>query len=199
MSDTKRMIGDYNVLQAISIGSKEIIIGECANANSNERFLCAYCERDELFERYDKCMVSDSYGEIIKLFGDRISESADLLIEEEKNLNIPYIVLTEADCIRADYSQNLNGKIIVINPDVLKPEYRRSDRQIYLVTGGFGASGNSRGRAVFCTNLYTGERTRYNREDILGIIKKETMPEWAKEKLKTIKQKEKKHNEKIER
>ena len=54
------------------------------------------------------------------------------------------------------------------------------------VTGGFGASANSRGSAVFCTNLHTGKSTRYERMDVMGEIKPECMPEWAKEKAQEL-------------
>ena len=80
------------------------------------------------------------------------------------------------------YKNDINGKIIAINPAVLKPEYQRADRQLYLVTGGFGASANARGSAVFCKNLYDGKNTRFERMDVLGEIKPERMPDWAKEK-----------------
>ena len=75
-------------------------------------------------------------------------------------------------------------KRIAIDPNVLKPEYRRADRQLYLVTGGFGASANCRGSAVFCTNLHTGKTTRYERMNVIGEVKPECMPEWAKQKVK---------------
>ena len=80
------------------------------------------------------------------------------------------------------YKNDINGKIIAINPAVLKPEYQRADRQLHLVTGGFGASANARGSAVFCRNLYDGKNTRYERMDVLGEVKPERMPDWAKEK-----------------
>ena len=54
------------------------------------------------------------------------------------------------------------------------------------VTGGFGASANSRGSAVFCTNLHTGKSTRYERMDVMGEVKPERLPEWAKEKAQEL-------------
>ena len=57
----------------------------------------------------------------------------------------------------------------------------------YLVTGGFGASANSRGSAVFCTNLYDGKPTRYERMDVMGEVKTECMPHWAVNKATVLK------------
>ena len=103
------------------------------------------------------------------------------ILQAEK-LDIPVTVITQVDCIPDHYKNDINGKIIAINPAVLKPEYQRADRQLYLVTGGFGASANARGSAVFCRNLYDGKDTRYERMDVLGEVKPERMPDWAKEK-----------------
>ena len=106
----------------------------------------------------------------------------EVVMKNYKELDIPVTVITEADCIPDHYKNDINGKIIAINPAILKPEYQRADRQLYYVTGGFGASANSRGSAVFCKNLYDGKTTRYERMDVLGEIKPERMPDWAKEK-----------------
>ena len=67
-------------------------------------------------------------------------------------------------------------------------------------TGGNGATGG-RGNAVFGTCLATGEKSRWERYDVLGEIKPECMPDWAKEALTKIKeqQKEKKQKNREER
>lgn len=119
------------------------------------------------------------------------SRNAERFRAEVEKLDIPVTVITQADCIPDHYKNDINGKIIAINPAVLKPEYQRADRQLYLVTGGFGASANARGSAVFCRNLYDGKDTRYERMDVLGEVKPERMPDWAKEKAAAISRKHK--------
>lgn len=59
------------------------------------------------------------------------------------------------------------------------------------MTGGFGASANARGSAVFCRNLYDGKDTCYERMDVLGEVKTDRMPDWAKEKATAIGRKHK--------
>lgn len=115
-------------------------------------------------------------------FAERIKKDAEQFRAEVEKLDIPVTVITQVDCIPDHYKNDINGKIIAINPAVLKPEYQRADRQLYYVTGGFGASANARGSAVFCKNLYDGKNTRYERMDVLGEVKPERMPDWAKEK-----------------
>jgi len=50
-----------------------------------------------------------------------------------------------------------------------------------LVIGGFGAHANSRGSAVYCTHLNNGEHTRFERYQVLGVVKE--LPDWAKNNL----------------
>lgn len=195
MSDEKRKIGEYTVLSAVDVGEKEIILASNEQSTDGEKYLCGFVERNDLFELCSECMVSDDYIEIVHLFGSRVANEAELFREQVEKLDIPVAVITEADCIPDHYTKDINGKIIAIDPKVLKPEFRRTDRQLYLVTGGFGASANSRGSAVFCTNLHTGESTRYERMDIMGEVKPECMPDWAKEKAQEL-SRSKWHNDK---
>lgn len=86
-----------------------------------------------------------------------------------------------------DYLEhNAKPKVVVIRAECLRPEYRTADKQLVLATGGFGTYANARGRAVYTTNLYSCKEARWNREDILGIVKPEYMPDWAKERLKQL-------------
>lgn len=195
MSDEKRKIGEYTVLSAVNVGEKEIILASNEQSTDGEKYLCGFVERNDLFELCSECMVSDDYIEIVHLFGSRVANEAELFREQVEKLDIPVAVITEADCIPDHYTKDINGKIIAIDPKVLKPEFRRADRQLYLVTGGFGASANSRGSAVFCTNLHTGESTRYERMDIMGEVKPECMPDWAKEKAQEL-SRSKRHKDK---
>ena len=187
MKSEKRMVGDYTVLCAVNIGSREIILAENEQDKNGERFLCCYVERNDIFQRYSECAVGDDYIDAALFFAERIKRDAELFRSEVEKLDIPVTVIAEADCIPDHYKNDINGKVIAINPAVLKPEYRRADRQLYLVTGGFGASANSRGSAVFCTNLYDGKPTRYERMDVMGEVKTECMPHWAVNKATVLK------------
>ena len=75
------------------------------------------------------------------------------------------------------------GKVVVINPNLFKDQYKTPDDQLFLAEGGFGCQPNSRGRKVFGQFLKDGEQTHYQRSDIIGVLKDEYLPEWAQEKL----------------
>ena len=119
-------------------------------------------------------------------FGNRVQAQIDTVKAERDKITIPLSPFTTEQCIPNDYGMNIENKVVVIRPESLRPEYRTADKQLLLATGGFGTYANSRGRAVYTTNLYSGKESRWNREDILGVVKPEHMPGWAKERLRQI-------------
>lgn len=86
-------------------------------------------------------------------------------------------------CLPDDHMQDYTGKVVVINPHIFKDQYKTPEDQLFLAEGGFGARPNSRGRKVFGTFLKDGSKTHYAREDIIGVLKDELLPEWAQEKV----------------
>ena len=194
----KRMAGEYEIFQAISVGIVEIVMGENPNAEPEERYMCAVCASNDLFAQYSDICVSDNYAEILELYGQRVVSEADKLRAELAVLQgqgIDDCLVTGADCIPVTVEDDLNGRVVVIKPDVLKREYQRATHQYQLVTGGFGASPNSRGSACYCTNLYSGKTDRYERRDVLGVVDRETLPDWAKDGLRRIEQEKKRNRE----
>lgn len=191
MAEEKRMAGDYEIIQAFHIGDREIVIGENTNAAPDERFMCAYCERNEIFALHSEVMVSDDYTEIVQLFAERLAEQAQktresLLSQMPPNTDLS--IYTAANCHTISYDDNLNNKVVVIKPEVLRREYQMGPCQLKLCTGGFGASPHSRGSACFCIDLRNGVSTRFERRDILGTIERNDLPQWAKDQLSFIEQ-----------
>lgn len=182
MSDEKRMAGDYEIIQAVQIGDREIVIGENPGNQDGQKYMCAYCTANELFARYDEVLASDDYPEIVKIYGERVAAQAEKTRVElitPKIQGIPNAVLTAKDCTPVSYDDNLNGKVVVIKPEVLRREYRMATRQIKLCVGGFGSSPHSRGSACYCVDLYSGKESRFERWDILGTLEPEKLPKWA--------------------
>ena len=178
----KRMLGSYEVIHAMYIGDREIIVADYPKAAKDERFLCVTCQHIDVFIKPENTVVSDDFTEIIQEYGKRVAEQAEKtrpIVMKPKIQGIDTRVLTEKDCQRIDSSDNLSGKIIVINPTALRREYQMCTNQIMLCTGGFGASPNSRGNACFCIDLYTGEKCRQERPDVMGTLERNQLPKWA--------------------
>lgn len=200
----KRMAGDYEIIHAFHIGDKEIVIGENINAPGDERYMCAYCEKNEILGLYSDLWVSDDFCEIAKIYADRLSEQAEKTrraLFTPKFQGIDTTPHTKADCTPISSEDNLNGKIVVIKQDVLRQEYRRSTNQIKLCTGGFGASPSSRGSACYCVDLYSRTTSRFERQDIMGTLQENQLPKWAALGLNQYRneQRQKSHKAKEER
>lgn len=84
--------------------------------------------------------------------------------------------------------QELEGKVLVKSPYTLKESYWAPENQLWLATGGFGCRPTAAGRAVYATCLSDGEHVRWNREDFIGILREEHLPDWAREKLTQLQQ-----------
>lgn len=84
--------------------------------------------------------------------------------------------------------QELEGKVLVMSPYTLKESYWAPENQLWLATGGFGCRPTAAGRAVYATCLSDGEQVRWNREDFIGVLREEHLPDWAKEKLAQLQQ-----------
>ena len=184
MDYEKRMIGDYEVLTSIRIGEYEIALLQNEKAPKDEEFVCAFVENDGLFERCTESMASDSYTDVATLYGERVADKAEEVqkqIEQEGKLVGDDTALTKRDCVPMSDVDSIVGKVIVLSPDVLRPEYRRQSHQLLLCTGGFGAYPNARGRTCFCVNLLDGKDTSWRRQDVLGVLPEDKLPAWAKD------------------
>ena len=198
-NEEKRMAGDFEIIHAMRVGDREIVLGENPAGVVDERYMCAFCTENGLLASYTEIMVSDDYSELVKLFGERVAEQAEktrIDLNGPKIQGIPNAPITAEGCEVISYQDDLKGKIVVIKPEILRREYRRATCQLQLCTGGFGASPNSRGTACYCTQLYSGKTSRFERSDILGTIAPEKLPEWAKHYLEIVRQAEKKAKDK---
>ncbi len=193
--EEKRMAGNYEVTTAFEIGTKEIIIGEDKTAAPDERFVVANYENNGIFERYVDALVGGDYAEIVKIFAERVKNEAEQVIDEKSKITVDMTPITKDGCQVLEADDRIKNKVVVIRADVFKPEYQIATKQLQLCTGGFGAEPNSRGSACFCTNLYSGKEARFERSDILGVIEKDNLPDWAKERLDVV-QKEIAHRRK---
>ena len=201
LENTPRMAGDYEIIHSLHIGEREVVVGENLSAAEGEMYMCAYCQQNVLFASYSEVLYSDNYAAIIETFGKRVTEQA--ICTSRKLLSpavqgIPNKPLTAKDCTQLSHDDDLNNKVIVIRSDVLRREYRVATHQVKLCTGGFGASPHSRGSACYCVDLYSGEESRFERLDVLGILKPDQMPAWVKHHLE-LRQQEQRHKKKSPR
>lgn len=183
MQNEKRMIENFEIIHALQIGAREVVVG----VSPEQEFMCCFCTQDGMREYYAEAMASDDYLEIMELYADRLKGQVAALQAQRKTLHIPLELLGREHCFPLNDSDDITGKVVAVKPSSLRYEYRRADCQLILVTNGSGARGYSRGTSVYGVNVFTGRRDgRWERRDVLGEVRPECMPQWAKEHLSVI-------------
>ena len=84
-------------------------------------------------------------------------------------------------CIIYDIAEgdNCEGCVIAMNTKCMIDSKKEAKFQLGIAQSGFGCSPNSSGRAVFVKFL-DGETARVNREELLGVVKKEVVCKYYK-------------------
>lgn len=180
MNTEVRKAGNYKITNSIHIGDKEIVLGIDMKNPDGHYYMVGDYDRNELFEMYNNIFVSSDYIEIAEIYSNRLKDQIEKVKTAEKDM--PKGIIT-ADMCDSITDKNLEGKIIVIEANTLRPEYRTEAHQIVRCTGGNGARPDARGSAVFCEYLYKDKNTRFERYDVLGILKEECYPEWLTKRL----------------
>jgi hypothetical protein len=185
---SRRMVGDtnYEVIHAIHVGDKEIVFAEDKNADNGMNWFVGNYTSNDIIGEYADCQINSDYIDSMSEFSKRVSKQVEMIKTESDRSEPPHSVFTAEHCYRNDYSQSIDGKIVAIKAEILRPEYRRGNVQIVLVDGGNGARANPNGRAVYCYHLNDGTRTRFERHDIQGEVMREFLPMWAAEKAAEI-------------
>ena len=186
------MADTYEIESAFYINGKEIVFG--ADEKAGLKYMVGYCTLNPVFgfEQYHNCIGTNSYAEAMQEYSDRIRKEAELSLAEQEKRGI-YITFTEDECILGSRYGNYEGQLIVIRADVLQRDKNTADYQLCRATGGNGCNPDSHGQSVYAVNIYDGREMRYDRTDVLGIIKPEHIPDWAKERIQQMEQKKQRH------
>ena len=95
-------------------------------------------------------------------------------------------LFTQEDCTETGYAMPIANKVIVLKQSSLPQEYRNPNEQLYFCKGGSGSNPNPIGRSILAVSLANGELVRWNRSDVLGILKPELLPDSARLHLSQI-------------
>ncbi|OCZ54283.1 hypothetical protein A7D23_05810 [Dehalobacter sp. TeCB1] len=187
MDNEKRMVDTYEVKHAVCIGDKETLFLEDGKSPDSPYMVCN-CSWDNPLgvDQYSDAVVSADYLEMMTEFADRVTAQIEAVKAERAKISVPLEPFALDHCVPDDTGESIEDKVAVIRQESLRPEYRTADKQLVLISGGFGSQGKARGRAVYVVNLYSGKESRWNRADILGVVKPECIPDWAKHRLRQI-------------
>lgn len=104
---------------------------------------------------------------------DQLYEKIDEFLESEMK---PIINANECKPL----SGNIEGKLVVIDPDFFKPEFREAKYQIVLALSGFGCDASKNGNAVYVEEIHTDNPEHYRQEryKLIGEPTEEMIENW---------------------
>lgn len=190
--DDREIINGYIIQTHIWIGYNRVCFGITEDQTTEYPYMmCVYESEGHMFPVCDKLHCFDNYPEALQAYADKICECAKVL--EERRASIVGVsdpaCLKEKDVEAVSWDQSIKGRVVAVKESSLMHGYRDISHQLYFVYSGFGVEANSRGRACYGWNLYTGEKCRIERPDVLGIVPENKLPEFAKQMLETVKEK----------
>ena len=182
MEQEEYIVDGHKVTHSVHLGDREIFLA--VQQDAPLPFYVGYMEVSyELgLARFSGIEGTTEYTEAWELFIQRLQKQIEQVRAQRSERPVPPQLLTEADCIRDSRAGDYEGKVLVMRPGVLRPEYWNAAHQLYFAVGGNGARAGSHGTKVFCINIYTGEHTYIRRTDVMGAIEPDHLPGWAKEK-----------------
>ena len=142
------------------------------------------------------CEAADEAGETFynteQLIKAGLSENAakgiayaiDESINPEKNVEKP--LLTSDDTLDNSRSMNYKEKILIVRPESLLVDYRKTEYQYFYAETGFGCDPNSLGTKIYGKFLYDGEEDELRRSSFFGVADPDKLPDWVKSKLDEI-------------
>ena len=198
MSEEKEIINEhYEVVSSMNIGGKRMILAVSNDKEEQYPYLkCIYTE-NELFGTYESVIASDSYPEAIKLYADDIKAEAVQLELNQRAMGDAALPCYKPDEVRPVYfTDNIIGKVVAVEEKYLSNGYKDRGHQLYYVVGGSGAYPNSRGQSCFSYDLYNGKKERIERYEVMGYMREDELPEFAKKTLETVKERIRKEKDK---
>ena len=175
-------IEGYTVIHSFFVGEKNVIVAE--NLKADYRYVCAYLEENELFSRFTDCALSNDYLEVMTLYCDRAKEQVTKCKEQSIGDRTE---ITPEMCRALRDGETYKGKVVAMKTDALRREYGNAENQLFYADGGNGVNPKGLGTKIFGYNLATKAHHYIRSYDVLGVVDKDNLPEWAKPKLAEIK------------
>ena len=107
----------------------------------------------------------------------------DGLAKEIRKMYAELYLFSSEHVVKSDEPQDYTNKLLILRDTSLKEKYRTPENQLFFASGGFGCAPNKSGRKVFGQFLSDGEKSVFFRQNFIGVIADEHIPDWAREKL----------------
>ena len=80
-----------------------------------------------------------------------------------------------------DIGQDYTGKIAVLRPENLHPQYRLSDHSLWVITHGPGCRNGKFSDTTHARNLFDDDYIAFGRGDFYGLVKPESLLSWLQD------------------
>lgn len=171
---------EYTVVYDIVLSDTHYIFA-VDDSNADTQYLICDMPTGDIFKNYNNSVTTSDYLSGLNEWNYRIATAISNLQQEQLNPD----VLNKDSVELLSSNMSIKHKVVVVKPNVLLPEKRYVERQIKFVIGGFGAEGKS-GNAVICMSIESNQIERFDRQDILGVLKADKIPSWAKDKIAAL-------------
>ncbi len=199
--DEKEVLQGYVIDSYMWIAHKRICFGIAEDQSIEYPYMsCVYESEGYMFPVCDKLHCFDNFPEALTAYANKIIECAKELEERRAALAVDDpSCLKEEDLVLVSWEDSIKGKVVAVKECTIAHGERDIAHQLYYVNSGFGVEANSRGRACYGWNLYTGEKCRIERPHVMGIVPKEKLPAYAQKTLEKVKLEIKKEKDREER
>ena len=124
--EKREMAGDYEILQSVRLGGKEVLLGYNPK-DGCAPYMTSYREVNFLGDyTYPKAIGGNDYLEIMQTFLNRVQEQAKVVAQFREKRNVPIEMLDTEHCRKRGENESLEGKLIILRPTSLAPEYSSS-------------------------------------------------------------------------
>ena len=87
-------------------------------------------------------------------------------------------------CEENSGDMDFTGRVLVLKPSVLRDDCKTPEDQLFFAdVGGFGCKPGDHGK-VMGRFLSDGEETNFHRDDFIGVLKDEHLPDWVASRMK---------------
>lgn len=188
MDSEREMLNGYVIDASVWVGTQRVCFGISEDQSEEYPYSVFLYQTEGYIDPVcDQMMCYDNYTEALTSYAEQIKDAAGLIEERKNKIWLADIsCLHEKDVIPAPWNMSIKRKVVAVTEKSLVHGYRDISNQLFYVNSGFGVEANSRGRACYGWNLYTGEKCRINRPDVMGIVPIEKLPEFAKKTLEKI-------------
>ncbi len=158
-----------------------VIANTIQNRKGDGRF---HSRNTEWAKRFNIPDTGRNYEFAMKSHSCLVDGAADDIQKMYAELNL----FSGEHIVRSDEPQDYTNKLLILRDTSLKEVYRTSENQLFFAQGGFGCSPEKIGRKVFGQFLSDGEKAEFCRQDFIGAIADEHIPDWVREKLEQLNQ-----------